>query len=166
MRILAIDPGPNASACLGWDGEKVFNIGMFDNEEILNSTPFFGQMYDLITIEMIASYGMGVGKEVFETCVWIGRFIERCQSLACPFKLVYRLQIKTHLCHSARAKDSNIRQAIIDRFGGKDKAIGKKANPGPLWGVKSHLWAALALALFTQDLQGSGSPDSAASTLT
>ena len=29
----------------------------------------------------------------------------------------------------------------------KDAAIGKKATPGPLYGVKSHAWAALAVAI-------------------
>ena len=37
-----------------------------------------------------------------------------------------RQEVKLHLCNSARAKDANIRQALIDRFGGKDKAIGRK----------------------------------------
>ncbi len=33
----------------------------------------------------------------------------------------------------------------------KDAAIGKKAAPGPLYHVKSHLWAALAVALAWHD---------------
>jgi hypothetical protein len=61
-----------------------------------------------------------------------------------------------------RAKDANVRQAILDRFGGKDKAIGKKGCYGPLRSIKSHLWSALAIALFVQDtmpaLNGSAGP--------
>ena len=62
--------------------------------------------------------------------------------------MIYRKDVKLHLCGSPRAKDSNIRQALIDRFGpGKEKAIGLKKTPGPLYGVKSHVWAALAVAV-------------------
>ena len=47
-----------------------------------------------------------------------------------------------------RAKDSNIRQALLDLYGGdKRKAIGIKAEPGPLYGIKSHMWAALGVAV-------------------
>ena len=32
-------------------------------------------------------------------------------------------------------------------FLGKDKAIGSKREPGPLYGFKADLWSALALAV-------------------
>jgi hypothetical protein len=46
-----------------------------------------------------------------------------------------------------KAKDANIRQALIDIYGGNDKAIGNKKTPGPLYGIKGDLWAALAVAV-------------------
>jgi len=67
---------------------------------------------------------MPVGKEVFDTCVWIGRF----QQIALPnvdTKFIYRKDEKMNICNSMKAKDSNIRQALIDRFG----AVGTKKNP-------------------------------------
>ena len=58
------------------------------------------------------------------------------------------MEVKMNLCHSAKANDADIRQALIDRFGpGKQKAIGLKGSPGPLYGVSKHCWAALALAV-------------------
>lgn len=81
--------------------------------------------YDLLIIEMIASYGMAVGKEVFETCVWIGRFEELALSRVVSTKYIFRKDEKMNICHSMKAKDSNIRQALIDRFG----EVGTKRNP-------------------------------------
>ena len=46
-----------------------------------------------------------------------------------------------------RFKAENIRTAILDRFGGKDSAIGKKANPGVLYGLSGDCWSALAIAI-------------------
>jgi len=101
---------------------------------------------------MIASYGMPVGATIFETCFWIGRFREAWRG---PCVRLTRNRVKQHICHSARAKDSNIRQALIDRYGpGKERAIGRKAMPGPLYGVKSDLWAALAVGLTFLDQRG------------
>lgn len=95
-----------------------------------------------VAIEMVASYGMPVGEDVFETVVWIGRFM---QVSGCPEKVerIKRHEVKMHLCHNARAKDANIRQALIDKLGPQ----GTKKNPGPTYGVKSHAWAALAVAV-------------------
>jgi hypothetical protein len=107
---------------------------------------------------MIASYGMPVGAEVFETCVWIGRFAERWQHAYgyehVPPRMVYRREVKLHLCGSSKAKDPNVRQALIDKWGGKDKAIGKKASPGPLYGLTGDCWAALAVAVTAAETEG------------
>jgi hypothetical protein len=153
---LAIDPGTTESAyVLAWGGEGEMTIvpgrfGKVPNAELLallvkgsqRSGPFATAGH--LVIEMIASYGMPVGAEVFETCVWIGRFI---QALELPHSFMYRAAVKHHLCKSSKAKDSNIRQALIDRWGGKDIAIGKKKKPGPLYGISSDVWAALAVAV-------------------
>jgi len=143
--ILAIDPGPVESAilCLSDNGvayaEKLPNsevrLRLLDRKNLAE--------YELC-IEMIASYGMPVGKEVFETCVWIGRFWE---AWGRDCLLVPRLNIKTHLCHSAKAKDANVRQALIDRLG----VPGTKKNPGPTYGIAGDMWAALALAVYAKD---------------
>jgi hypothetical protein len=57
------------------------------------------------------------------------------------------------LCGATKAKDSNIRQAIMDRYGSaREKAIGRKATPGPLYGVSKDIWAAIGVAItFDED---------------
>lgn len=85
----------------------------------------YNSEYDLLVIEMIASYGMAVGQTVFETCVWIGRFVEIASFNNIKFEYIYRKDEKMNLCYSMKAKDSNIRQALIDRFG----PVGTKKNP-------------------------------------
>lgn len=84
-----------------------------------------GALFGKVIIEMIASYGMAVGKEVFDTCVWIGRFKQIAESQDIEVEYIYRKDEKINLCNSMKAKDSNIRQALIDRFG----VVGTKRNP-------------------------------------
>lgn len=112
-----------------------------------------------VVIEMVSHYGTGmpVGKSVFDTCVWIGRFIQEWARLGgVHYALIQRQRIKALLCGSARAKDANVRQALIDRWGGREKAIGRKACPGPLYGVKTHIWAALAVAVAFCEMREQG----------
>ena len=151
MRLLAIDPGYEESALLLYDTDtrKPVHWVKTANQEALDiilASPV--QVIDRLAVEMIASYGMAVGKEVFDTCVWIGRFIE-CWEHACGggWQQVFRREVKTHLCADSRAKDANIRQALIDRYGGKEQAIGEKASPGPLYGLTGDCWAALGVAV-------------------
>lgn len=146
--ILAIDPGTTESAYVAYDGVPV-NFGKVPNHWLLDHINQI-RSAESLAIEMVASYGMPVGAEVFETCVWIGRFIQAWRGNNEP-ELVYRREVKLHLCGQARAKDGNVRQALIDRFGGKDKAIGRKASAGPLYGISGDTWQALALAVTYSD---------------
>jgi hypothetical protein len=143
--ILAIDPGPRESGFVLYDARNraVLNSGVGLTRDMLQLVRFQDA---IVAIEMIASYGMAVGREVFETCVWIGRLQ---QSAAKPedVRLVYRKDVKLHLCGTPRAKDANIRQALIDRLGPQ----GTKKAAGPTYGVKSHAWAALAVAVTVAD---------------
>ena len=158
MMILAIDPGPVKSAWVVYDPdspEPIIQAGIEENDDLilraLNEE--FEIEIDEVVIEMVASYGMAVGASVFETCVTIGRFVQLFTRL--PVNMMYRKDVKMHLCHSMRAKDANIRQAIIDRLG----PPGTKKNPGKTFGVKADIWAALACAVTFADTRPKGEAD-------
>lgn len=147
--VTAIDPGPVESAIVELDPRgavrycmKMPNALMLDCYALQNTGP--------LAIEMIASYGMPVGEDVFNTCRFIGRLQQASRD---PESVIFvkRIEVKSHLCHNGAARDSNIRQAIIDLYGGKEAAIGRKASPGPLYGVSGDMWSALAVALVVQD---------------
>jgi len=145
--ILAIDAGNVESAyCLiEKDTYKPIEFAKVDNTQILMKIMELD--YDDLILEMIASYGMPVGASVFETCVWIGRFI---QARKCPdFEYIYRKEEKMNLCGSMKAKDSNIRQALIDRFG----EVGTKKNQGWFYGFKKDVWASYAVGITWLDKQ-------------
>lgn len=138
-KILAIDSGNIESGYCLMDSEtyKPLEFGKIDNEGILIKLKELE--YDELILEMVASYGMPVGASIFETCVWIGRFI---QARKCPnFEYIYRKEEKMNLCQSMKAKDSNIRQALIDRFG----EVGTKKAQGWFYGFKKDVWAAYAV---------------------
>lgn len=153
--ILAIDPGPVQS---GWvlylpHPRRIINSAIDDNTRLMLQLQgrFIGPY---LVIEQVEHYGTGmpVGKSIFETVRWAGRFEQRILdgggSIA---SYLPRRTVKLHLCKSMRATDANVRQALIDRFpatgGGKTPQIGIKKKPGPLYGIKSHEWSALALAV-------------------
>lgn len=143
MRILSIDPGTDESGWVILDGIEVSASGVTSNDLMLSRISCAEVMgVDELAIEMIASYGMSVGREVFETCVWIGRFQQAWRSPD-DVKLIYRRDVKLHLCGTTKAKDANVRQALIDLLGPQ----GKKSTPGPTYGVKSHAWAALGVGV-------------------
>ena len=166
MNVLAIDPGSEKSAWLVYNATRhvvvLDRMGIVPNEDLrARLREERVQSADYLAIEMVASYGMAVGVTTFETCVWIGRFVEAWGG---AFALLYRRRtnppfptICMHLCKNHRAKETNIRQALLDRFpatgGGKTPQIGTKKQPGPLYGVTSHLWSALAVAVTWADTQ-------------
>lgn len=137
MLLLAIDPGPKDSAFVTYK-DRVLMFGTVENDVLLAMV----EHSDCTTlcVEKVVSYGMAVGEEVFETVWWSGRFH---QAFHGDRYRLPRLAVKQHICHSGNAKDPNIRQALIDRFGGKD-CIRKG---GPLYKMHGDEWAALACAV-------------------
>lgn len=161
MKIFAIDPGNAESAyALLYPDYSISNgmAGKYSNEVMLKNVIDFGDIHgeDLtVVIEMVASYGMAVGKEVFDTCVWIGRFTQAAVAAGCPVHYIYRMEEKQRICHDSRAKDTNIRQALIDRFARFDKKNGKgtKKRPDVFFGFKADMWAAFAVGVTWLDKQ-------------
>jgi len=148
--IFAIDPGPKQSAFLKYDPEieRIGIFGIVDNPKLLEMVRVI-QPYEEIVCEMIQGFGMPVGKEVFETVLFIGQIKEASLKAGHSLNLVYRKEIKQHFCNTNRATDSNIRCVLIDRFG----EPGTKKNPGKLYGIKKDEWSALALAVYFSDKQ-------------
>lgn len=145
MKVLGIDPGTTHSAFVVWDGEaeQITNKGKLLNEILLYNLKVWENVSPCV-IEQIASYGMPVGEEVFETVFWSGRFF---QVRGCNVYRMKRGVVKNHICHSSKANDATIRQALMDRFG----KPGTKKEQGKLYGVTGDMWAALALAVTFYD---------------
>lgn len=148
--IMAIDPGNKESAYVILDRNlKPLIFGKVDNETLLNNMLIHSIETKTMVIEMVASYGMAVGAEVFETVYWIGRFYEKWLDYPnTNAHRIYRKDVKMNLCHSMKAKDGNIRQALIDRFG----PVGVKKNPGWFYGVSKDVWSAIAVGVTYSDL--------------
>jgi len=123
-----------------------------------------------LVVEMMGCYGQTVGITTFDTLIWLGRFIE---SWGGRFAKIERREVKKYLCNSMSAKDKNVRQAMIDRYGGDEVALAGKKCPrckgkgwfgagrkecgechgacwervdGPLANISADQWAALAVA--------------------
>ena len=141
--ILAIDPAPLIQSFVIFDGKRVVSSGNVSVEElcvILRENPGL-----LAACEYIDFMGMAVGSEVFATVFNVGRLY----SAATIMRLIPRRDVKMHLCGSHRAKDANVRAVLLDMVG----PVGTKKQPGPCYGVATHLWAALAVAVTATDCE-------------
>ncbi len=179
MTLLAIDAGRDQSAWVVLDGLAIKRFGIDDNrvlcEHILPSV-LIGVPH--MAIERMEARGMPTANDELRTCEVIGRIMQAWEPK--PWTGIYRREVKMAMCGYARARDSNIRQALIDRWGGHDKAVGGrkcpeckgkgwrgrgrpqceeccgsgwKHPPGELHGIKADLWQALACGLTHIDTQ-------------
>jgi hypothetical protein len=147
MKILGIDPGPKESGYVIWDGMRA-EAGTMENEALRHYL-VNGHRLTALAIERIRGYGQVAGNDTYETCEWIGRFDITAREGGIPIvKLIPRKDIKNHLCGNTTTNDKYVRQALIDRLGEQ----GSKKNPGPLYGISGHAWAALAVAVTCADM--------------
>lgn len=161
MAVLAVDPGNIHSGWILWDQETATILDMCRkpkgkelNVDVLN---IISRICDsdvpvrAAGIERIAIYsrpgmgggGGGVMHTVTDTCIWIGRFVERLSFYRVPVILPFRKTIMSYLCQSAKGGDAEVKAALVELYGGK----GTKKNPGRLYGIAGDTWSALAVAV-------------------
>ena len=139
MLILGVDPGNEQSAYLAWDTDqqRPLHMGIVKNEELEH---FFTTMHppDTVVIEFPQSYGLAVGRHIFHTCRWVGRFeaaLYRAGNR--DVRLIGRPSVKGQI---GGRTDAEIRASLRLRFG--DAKKGER-----LEGVKKDIWAALAVCV-------------------
>lgn len=152
-KILAIDPGPAWSAWVFLDVETCapIEVAKEPNGHVLARLHDLSTSVQQVAVEMVASYGMAVGADVFDTVVWIGRYVEAAR--ACDPRLITRRDVKLHHCGNPSANDANITQALRDRFapGQPNYGKGTKAAPGWFHGFSEDIWQAYALGVLAAD---------------
>jgi len=147
--VLGIDPGQEKSGYVVVNAEGVIlRYGVVENWAVLSEISVIPSD-DWVAIEIIESYGQAIGKTTIDTIEWIGRFTQARDG---DIYRVSRRNAKKCICGTTKSNDSDVRAALILRYGPtKEKAIGTHKNPGPLYGVTSHAWQALAVALTCLD---------------
>ena len=147
--ILAIDPGTKESGWVRFDGDCILESGLSPNADLLARLRIVGgyianglHMPMALAIERFEARGMPIGDESVQTILWTGRFVQAWHKPD-EVVMVKRSAVKLHLCGTTRAKDGNIRAALIDALGPR----GTKKAPGGTYGVSSHAWAALGVAV-------------------
>lgn len=142
MNLIALDPGTEHTGYVYYASGEIIEAGTESNMDMLRRLRAVQCMPWTLCIEWVESFGMPVGREVFETVRWIGRF-QQAWRMPDQVMFISRREVKLALCGSARAKDANVRQALLDLIGPR----GTKAKPGPTYMVTSHAWSALAVAV-------------------
>ena len=150
MTILAIDPGTTQSAYVALGCSHIWVSGKINNEDMLEVIKDWRD-YPLV-IERISSYGQRVGKTVFETAEWVGRYIQHYIDVGGSpedITLIYRNEVKKNICPKVKSNDKIIRRAMIERYG----PPGTKKAPGRTYGVSKDMWQALAVGATYYDMQ-------------
>ena len=172
MNIITIDPGNVSSGYAIERNGKLVEYGKIKNnelEQIIKENKF-----DVAAIEMIVSYGMSIGKTTIDTIYFIGKFSNILENNNCKVYLISRPNIKLNVCLNSLSKDKNVRQAVIEYYGGFEVAIGgikckvckgkgwfkKRTNicelcngkgyeyeKGPLYNARADMWSAIAIII-------------------
>jgi len=155
--LLSIDPGTFESGWVLMDTgtAAILDKGITDNTELVARIQDNKLGAGHFAIELIEPRGMPIGNSTLITVLWTGRFV---QAFDGNTSMIHRRRVKLFLTGSVRAKDSNVNTAVGDMYHplGTKSAKGTKKNPGPLYGCKSHIFAAIAVGLYWLEENGYG----------
>ena len=147
IRIMGIDPGPEKTGFVFWDGDKIVDKGNIDNEDLFEMIKHELSVGDTIFgIEQIKANGMGFGRSTALTAEWAGIFMGLILAFR-PMKLqkISRQKVKHYLLGKTSGKDPEVKAAIERRYGIQGS---KKEGLNPIYDVEgsgrmaSHTWPA------------------------
>lgn len=145
MVILALDVGTTESGwCLLTDYKPV-KFGKDLNEKVLAIVKEWD--YNVLVYEQFKSYGMPIGDSTIKSIEWNGRLLQSALDRNIPVDCVTRNEEKINICHSSKANDGTIRQALIDRFASTPSGKGTKKNPDFFYGFSKDMWSAYAVGV-------------------
>ena len=148
-RILCLDVGTVESGyvIMDYNPFTLYEFGKINNEELLDIVK--SKNYEVLVYEEFQCYGMPIGKSTIQSITWNGRYIQSALDRGITVDFIYRAEEKMSLCNSMKAKDSNIRQALIDRFANFDFKNGKGTakNKDVFYGVTKDVWSAIAIGV-------------------
>jgi Holliday junction resolvasome RuvABC endonuclease subunit len=147
--IVGVDPGPVESAyAIVTEGQQVLRADKVGNESLIERIRQDPPAH--VAIESIQSYGMAVGRSVFDTCFFIGELIRTCKDAGIPFTLYPRPEYTRRICGVGKVNDAVLRQALLLRFGGDRKGEPLAALKG-----NSDKRSAFAVAIYHLDVSHS-----------
>lgn len=143
VNVVGIDPGTYESAAVKIRFNnlscEISDLIYADNTAVLEKLKDMTHDCDLVTIEMISSRGAPVGKSVFLTCLWIGRFMEHVANLQ-SIHFLSRPEVNYLMCGRRTVSDSIIRNKLINTYAEKFNDTQRLRD------IKYDLWLALAAA--------------------
>lgn len=180
MRLLAIDPGTKMSAYCGMLADySILDKDKVPNDDMLNLISL--GLYNDLVIECMEPRTLNIGgkrskngellppqrigDETYETCIWIGRFMEAAYRRGMNVHRVVRSEERKRLVPSRQNKlpplpepvpksvDAQVRAALIRRFAKHDKVNGKgrKNCPDVFYGFSTDMWNAFAVGVVYLD---------------
>ncbi len=153
MLVVGIDPGPENCGLVLYDSDSERVVSSHKDmpvEQAIGALQYHASVDDigLVAIERVQSYGIA-GASLLKTSESVGRLWQAAERERMPVRLFYRREILRSLDVTGKgSRDALVRQRLIEIHGGtREAAVGTKRSPGPLHGVSSHAWQALAVAV-------------------
>lgn len=106
-----------------------------------------------VAIEDMENFGSPVGRTTFDTLKFVGRIDYWFELEGIDAQMIFRHEERMTICHSPRANDAIVKQALIDRFAPYTSNYGKgtKKEPGFFYGFRADVWMAFAVAVTYHD---------------
>mgnify|MGYP003132673000 CR=1 FL=1 len=110
--------------------------------------------WSFVVVERFRSQGV-INSDIIRGIEASGMLYEAARSACDSVRWIFRLNVCRALHVSGRGKDSQIIDRACEMHGGsRAEAKGKKAAPGPLYGVAGDAWQALGAVLATLEIDG------------